>query len=263
MTKRRVADQPFANLTPAVARRHVRRRPGFIDEDELARVEGRLLLPPCGARGGYVRTLLSAAQSVFFIASRRRVRNQPIDDFPTSTPRSLNIFADQAASRLAFARQAHEQQPRAGRASACGDRRNHRPETSRRSKTLHQLDHETHADAELTGSFTARSSPLNHANHAGAKIIRIRFCHPSRPPPGFDVILANSDPLPILPAREPLFVGRIRPAPVIGAGGRPLGAPRLKRANPYRRRQGRADEQDLLVQRPVDRHQDTEKRDQK
>ena len=66
MTERRVADQPLANLTPAVARRHVRRRPGFIDEDELARVEGRLLLPPCGARGGYVRTLLLGCAKCFF-----------------------------------------------------------------------------------------------------------------------------------------------------------------------------------------------------
>ena len=58
MTEWRVADQSLADLTRAVARRHGRGRPGFVDEDELPRVEGRLRLTPCGARGGDVRTLL-------------------------------------------------------------------------------------------------------------------------------------------------------------------------------------------------------------
>ena len=66
MTKRRVADQPLADPTPAVARRHVRGRPGFIDENEFPRVEGRLVLPPCGARGGDVRTFLLGRAKRFF-----------------------------------------------------------------------------------------------------------------------------------------------------------------------------------------------------
>jgi hypothetical protein len=66
MTEWRLADQPLADLTPAIARRHVRGRPGFIDENELPRVEGRLLLPPCGAGASYVRTLLLGRAKRFF-----------------------------------------------------------------------------------------------------------------------------------------------------------------------------------------------------
>ena len=66
MTEWRVADQSLADLTPAVARRHGRGRPGFVDEDELPRVEGRLRLTPCGARGGDVRTLLLGRAKRFF-----------------------------------------------------------------------------------------------------------------------------------------------------------------------------------------------------
>jgi hypothetical protein len=66
MTEWRVADQSLADLTPAVARGHGRGRPGFVDEDKLPRVEGRLLLTPCGARGGDVRTLLLGRAKRFF-----------------------------------------------------------------------------------------------------------------------------------------------------------------------------------------------------
>jgi hypothetical protein len=52
MAEWRAADRSLADLTPAVARRHGRARPGFVDEDQLPRVEGRLRLTPCGARGG-------------------------------------------------------------------------------------------------------------------------------------------------------------------------------------------------------------------
>ena len=78
MTEWRVADQPLADLTPAIARRHVRGRPGFIDENELPRVEGRLLLPPCGAGASYVRTLLLGRAKRFFIADPQALQ-KPTD----------------------------------------------------------------------------------------------------------------------------------------------------------------------------------------
>jgi hypothetical protein len=53
-----------------------------------------------------------------------------------------------------------------------------RLETSRRMKTPHQLDDETHVDAELPSRFVTRTSPLDRANDALAKIgghARIEF----------------------------------------------------------------------------------------
>ena len=66
MHLQRIVGVRKADLTPAVARRHGRGRPGFVDEDELPRVEGRLRLTPCGARGGDVRTLLLGRAKRFF-----------------------------------------------------------------------------------------------------------------------------------------------------------------------------------------------------
>ena len=65
MTEWRVADQPFADLTPAIARRHVRGRPGFIDENKLPGVECRLLLPHAARAAATSGRFCSAAQSVF------------------------------------------------------------------------------------------------------------------------------------------------------------------------------------------------------
>jgi hypothetical protein len=66
MAEWRVADQPLADRTPPIAPRHIRGRPGFVDENELPRVEDRLRLPPCGARSGDVRTLVLGRAKRFF-----------------------------------------------------------------------------------------------------------------------------------------------------------------------------------------------------
>jgi hypothetical protein len=50
----------------AVKPGHVRLGPGFIDEDQFARVQARLLLAPFGARLGDVRTVLLGRPKDFF-----------------------------------------------------------------------------------------------------------------------------------------------------------------------------------------------------
>ena len=53
-----------SGASPACAR-HVGGAAGFIDEDELSRVEQGLGLAPCRACGGYVRAVLLASEYAF------------------------------------------------------------------------------------------------------------------------------------------------------------------------------------------------------
>ena len=50
----------------------------------------------------------------------------------------------------------------------------------RRLNALHQLDHETHADAELANRFAARTYQIHGAKHKLAEIIGIRIAIPPR-----------------------------------------------------------------------------------
>ncbi len=50
---------------------------------------------------------------------------------------------------------------------------------------------------------------------------------------------------------------------VVGSDRRFLAAPGFERTDPHRRREGCAHEKDLLVQRPINRHKNTQKRSHK
>jgi hypothetical protein len=65
MTEWRVADQSLADRTPAVARRHGRGRPGFVDEDKLPRVEVGCVSRHAARAAATSGRFCSAAQSVF------------------------------------------------------------------------------------------------------------------------------------------------------------------------------------------------------
>jgi hypothetical protein len=125
----------------------------------------------------------SAAQSVFFIAEPQTLQkptDRRLPDFNASFSQRLLQIKQRRAWRL-LDKLTNNSLVR-GELRLAVTAEITRSKISCRSKTLHQLDHETHADAKLTSSFVARSSPLNRANHAGAKIVRIRFGHLSRPP---------------------------------------------------------------------------------
>ena len=70
MPMRHSVDDTVAARCPAVKPGHVRLGPGFIDEDQFARVQARLLLAPFGARLGDVRTVLLGRPKDFYGMAR-------------------------------------------------------------------------------------------------------------------------------------------------------------------------------------------------
>jgi len=62
----RVRDQALAFLAAAIARRHVGRGPGLVDEHQPPRIEPLLLLPPGGAGRDDVRPVLFGGAQGFF-----------------------------------------------------------------------------------------------------------------------------------------------------------------------------------------------------
>jgi hypothetical protein len=61
-----VRNQALAFLAAAIARRHVGRGPGLVDEHQPPGIELLLLLPPSGAGGDDVRPLLFGGAQSFF-----------------------------------------------------------------------------------------------------------------------------------------------------------------------------------------------------
>jgi len=123
----------------------------------------------------------SAAQSVFFIADPQAFE-KPSDgrlpDLDASLAQLLLQFEQGRARRL-LDEFTHEGLV-LGQLRLLVAAEITRLETSRRLKTLHQLDHETHADVELASRFVARTSPLHGANHTLAEIVGIKVS-PSQP----------------------------------------------------------------------------------
>jgi hypothetical protein len=66
MPPRHPPDNTLAAFGATAQSRHVGRRAGFINEDQLGRIEKRLLLLPGGARRGNVRPLLLGGVYDFF-----------------------------------------------------------------------------------------------------------------------------------------------------------------------------------------------------
>ncbi len=66
MTMRNLALQALAPKAAAARARHVRGAAGFVDEDELFRIQPLLISPPGFPRGGHVGTILLAGEHAFF-----------------------------------------------------------------------------------------------------------------------------------------------------------------------------------------------------
>ena len=109
-----------------------------------------------------------------------------MDDFPTSTPRSVQLLPQFEEGR---ARRLLDELPHDGLVP--GELRLlvaaeiTRPETSRRLNALHQLDHETHADGEWP-PLAARTSPLHGASHTLAEIVGVGLAIPAGLQPGLN-----------------------------------------------------------------------------
>ena len=63
-------NQPVAHRGPAIEPDHVGLGPGFIDEDQLARIQLRLVLAPLRPGLGYVRTILLGGPERLFLSDR-------------------------------------------------------------------------------------------------------------------------------------------------------------------------------------------------
>jgi len=112
----------------------------------------------------------SAAQSVFFIADPQALQkptDRRLPDLDASLAQRLLQFEQGRARRL-LDELTHESLMR-GELRLPVAAEIPRTESSRRLKTLHQLDHEAHADVELTSRFVARTSPFHGAHHTLAE----------------------------------------------------------------------------------------------
>ncbi len=70
MPLRHGADQALAFRCPAARAGHVRRRPGFVEEDEAIRIQRRLQRRPNATGLGYVVALLLLSLEVLFFSVR-------------------------------------------------------------------------------------------------------------------------------------------------------------------------------------------------
>ena len=66
MTVRNLGDETLAAEAASAQPGHIGRGAGFVDEDELARIKQRLLLPPLRARRADVLALLLGGMQAFF-----------------------------------------------------------------------------------------------------------------------------------------------------------------------------------------------------
>ena len=81
--------QPFAFSTPAMAARHVRRSPGFVDEDQAVRVEVELSVEPVETPLQDVRAiLLDGMPGLFFRVIPCLRKNRHSDEVEVAIPRS-------------------------------------------------------------------------------------------------------------------------------------------------------------------------------
>ena len=64
--ERRLGDQTLAFGAPPVRARHIRLRPGLVDEDEPGRIDGRLTRLPLPTPAGDVRPILFGCAKAFF-----------------------------------------------------------------------------------------------------------------------------------------------------------------------------------------------------
>src|SRR3954463_886270 len=70
MPVRHAGNEPFAARRPAVTPRHIGRCPGLIDEDQVRRVQIRLLFAPARAGGGAIRAGLLGGVVRLFLSVR-------------------------------------------------------------------------------------------------------------------------------------------------------------------------------------------------
>ena len=151
----------------------------------------------------------SAAQSVFFIAEPQTLQkptDRRLPDFNASFSQRLLQIKQRRAWRL-LDKLTNNSLVR-GELRLAVTAEITRSKISCRSKTLHQLDHETHADAELTSSLHGAIFPPQPRQPRGREDHQNKVL-PSRPAscPASTVNPVFADfgnPLPIPPTREPL-----------------------------------------------------------
>ena len=103
VAERDMRNEALALLAAAIARRHVGRGPGLVDEHQPARIEALLRVAP-GLAGGRNVELLSSRRRGAYKFSSRRSTKRPTDDRPTLIPASVDSFHSSEIVRSGRAR---------------------------------------------------------------------------------------------------------------------------------------------------------------